>query len=223
MIYKAKELEAGFPGEITATAVYTLTPENKLELLITAQTDKKTVVNLTNHAYFNLAGEGSGTVLNHQILIYADSITPVDSLLIPTGELSAVENTPFDFRTSHVIGERINNREDQQILLGNGYDHNWVLNNKTGELSLASKLEDPESKRFLELYTNQPGLQFYSGNFMNGRVTGKSGKIYNFRDALALEPQFFPDSPNKAGFPSAILEPGELYKHLTVYYFGLME
>jgi aldose 1-epimerase len=221
MVYNAPDLEAGFPGNITAKAVYTLTPENQLELRITAVTDKKTVINLTNHAYFNLGGEGTGSILGHQIQILANEITPVDSLLIPTGELMPVEGTPFDLRNPVAIGEGIDKKENQQIRLGNGYDHNWVLINKSGKLALASRLVDPVSKRYMELSTNQPGLQFYSGNFMNGRVSGKSGKIYNFRNALALEPQFFPDSPNKPQFPSTLLEPGKLYEHITVYSFGV--
>lgn len=223
MVYNATDLESGFPGNIKATAVYTLTPDNKLELKITAQTDKKTVINLTNHAYFNLAGEGTGDILSHQIQIFADAITPVDSILIPTGELMPVENTPFDLRNLVAIGDGINKTDNQQIAYGNGYDHNWVLNSKPGELALAVRLIDPVSKRKLEISTNQPGMQFYSGNFMNGKVTGKSGRIYNFRNALAMEPQFFPDSPNQAGFPSTILEPGKLYEHITVYSFGLSE
>ncbi|MCB9013926.1 MAG: galactose mutarotase [Bacteroidales bacterium] len=221
MTYEAKDLEAGFPGNVTATAIYTLKPDNSLELKITAVSDKKTVINLTNHAYFNLEGEGSGSILNEIIRINADAITPVDSALIPTGELMPVEGTPFDFRKDTAIAAGINNADNLQIKFGKGYDHNWVLNGNPGELKLAVKLVDPESKRYLELYTNQPGLQFYSGNFMDGSVTGKSGKKYNFRNALALEPQFFPDSPNQPGFPSTLLEPGMSYEHLTVYSFGV--
>jgi aldose 1-epimerase len=223
MVYEASDLEAGFPGNIKATAVYTLTPDNKLELRISAVSDKKTVINLTNHAYFNLNGEGSGSILGHQIQILADDITPVDSALIPTGEFMPVENTPFDLRNPVLIGDGIDKIENQQIAFGNGYDHNWVLNNKTGQSALAARLIDPVSKRVMELSTNQPGLQFYSGNFMNGKVSGKSGKLYNFRNALALEPQFFPDSPNHPNFPSTTLEPGKTYEHVSVYSFGLEE
>jgi len=223
MVYEATDMEAGFPGNIKATAVYTLTPDNKLELKITAQTDKKTVINLTNHAYFNLGGEGSGSILGHQIQIFADAITPIDSTLIPTGELMPVENTPFDLRNPVLIGDGINKTENKQIFYGNGYDHNWVLNSKSGELAFAVRLTDPVSKRVLEVSTNQPGMQFYSGNFISGKVTGKSGKLYNFRNALALEPQFFPDSPNQPAFPSTILEPGKLYEHLTVYSFSVSQ
>ncbi len=223
MVYEAADMEAGFPGNIKATAVYILTPENRLELRITAVSDKKTVINLTNHAYFNLSGEGSGSILEHQIMILADAITPVDSTLIPTGVFMPVENTPFDLRNPVAIAEGINKTEDQQIVFGKGFDHNWVLVNKTGALALAARLTDPVSKRFLELSTNQPGLQFYSGNFMNGTVVGKSGKIYNFRNALAMEPQFFPDSPNQPEFPSVILEPGQTYEHIAVYGFGVDE
>lgn len=223
MVYDAQDMEAGFPGNIKATAVYTLTPDNKLELKISAVTDKKTVINLTNHAYFNLGGEGSGSITGHQIQILADAITPVDSALIPTGDFMPVDNTPFDLRNPVLIGDGIDKTENQQIVFGKGFDHNWVLNNKSGQLALAVRLSDPDSKRFLELSTNQPGLQFYSGNFMNGTVTGKSGKLYNFRNALALEPQFFPDSPNQPNFPSTILEPGKTYEHITVYSFGVME
>ena len=223
MVYEAADLEAGFPGNIKVTAVYTLTPDNRLELRISAETDKKTVINLTNHAYFNLSGEGSGSILGHQIQILADFITPVDSTLIPTGEFMPVENTPFDLRTQVFIGDGIDKNENQQIRYGNGYDHNWVLTNKTGKLAQAVRLADPVSKRILEISTNQPGMQLYTGNFMNGTVTGKSGKQYNYRNALALEPQFFPDSPNHDNFPSTILEPGKTYEHITVYSFGLME
>lgn len=223
MVYDAKDMEAGFPGNITATAVYTLTPDNKLELKITAQTDKSTHINLTNHAYFNLAGEGSGSILGHQIQILSDKVTPVDSMLIPTGEFMPVENTPFDLRQLVLIEKGINQKDNIQMAYGNGYDHNWVLNKKPGELALAAKLVDPVSKRVLELYTNQPGLQFYSGNFMNGTVTGKSGKVYNYRNALALEPQYFPDSPNQPAFPSTLLEPGKLYEHITVYSFAIAQ
>lgn len=223
MEYNAPDMEAGFPGNIKVTAIYTLTSGNKLELKINAVSDKKTFINLTNHAYFNLTGEGTGSILGHEIMIAADAITPVDSTLIPTGELMPVENTPFDLRNSVKIGNGIDKTENQQIAFGRGYDHNWVLNKNEVEPSLAAVLFDPSTLRYMELSTNQPGLQFYSGNFMNGKVVGKSGKTYNFRNALALEPQFFPNSPNQPNFPSTLLEPGKTYEHITVYAFGVRE
>ena len=223
MSYDAPDMEAGFPGNIKVTAVYTLTAENRLELKITATSDKNTFINLTNHAYFNLGGEGSGPITSHKIQILADNITPVDSALIPTGELLPVSSTPFDLRNPVVIGQGIDQKENQQIVFGNGYDHNWVLNNYTGLTQKVAVLSDSVSGRFMELSTNQPGLQFYSGNFMNGTVTGKAGKPYNFRNALALEPQFFPDSPNQTKFPSTLLEPGKIYEHISIYSFGVSE
>jgi len=220
MVYEAPDLEAGFPGNITATAVYTLTADNKLEMKITATSDRKTVINLTNHLYFNLGGEGSGSITEHIIQIISDQIVPVDSNMIPAGVFMPVDNTPFDLRQPVLISAGINKTENIQLSLGRGYDHSWVLNNN-GVLSLAAVLTDPVSGRVMELSTNQPGIQLYTGNFMNGKGIGKSGRPYNFREGLALEPQFFADSPNQPNFPSTILEPGKTYEHKTVYSFGL--
>jgi aldose 1-epimerase len=223
MVYEANDMEAGFPGKKTFTAIYTLTADNRLELRMKAVTDKKTFINLTNHAYFNLSGEGAGPVTDHIIQIFADEITPVDSTLIPSGEFMKVENTPFDFREPVRIGDGIDKTSNQQILFGKGYDHNWVLSGENDTVKLAVRLVDPVSKRTLELYTDLPGIQFYSGNFMDGSVTGKSGKAYNYRNALALEPQFFPDSPNHVNFPSTLLEPGKVFDHIIIYSFKIAE
>jgi aldose 1-epimerase len=220
MIARVPDMKSGFPGNRIVTAIYELLPNDTLKLSLSMTTDKKTICNMTNHAYFNLAGEGTTDVLNHLIQIFADSITPYYQGYIPTGEIVTVENTPFDFGKPLPIGKRIN-ADNDLIRYGKGYDHNFVLSKKPGETGIAVRLSEPVSKRFLEIYTNQPGIQFYTGNYMDGTVIGKSGKPYNYRYGVALEPQKYPDSPNHPNFPSPILEPGKVYCHIIKYAFGV--
>jgi aldose 1-epimerase len=217
--YVSADGEEGFPGKLTATVKYSLNDKDELKIDYSAVTDAPTVLNLTNHSYFNLAGQGNGDILSHIATIEADRFTPVDATLIPTGVLQPVAGTPFDFRKPEVIGARINS-DDPQIKLGKGYDHNFVLNHKGPSLGLAARVEEPKSGRVLEVLTDQPGVQFYTGNFLDGTVVGKGGKAYQRRDGFCLETGHFPDSPNKPSFPSTVLRRGETFHTVTVFKFS---
>jgi len=219
LTYVSRDGEEGYPGTLTATVRYTFTPENELRIDYTATTTADTVANLTNHSYFNLAGAPDN--LQHQVEIYADRFTPVDAGLIPTGELRPVKGTPFDFTAPHLVGERID-ADDEQIKRGGGYDHNFVFTKHDGELNLVAKVSEASSGRLMEVLTTEPGVQFYTGNFLDGKLTGKGGKVYGRRAALCLETQHFPDSPNKPQFPTTVIKAGETRKSTTVYRFGVL-
>jgi len=218
--YTSPDGEEGYPGNLAATVTYTLTTEGSLVFDDEATTDKPTPVNLTQHSYFNLAGDGARDVLDQVLTIYADSFTPVDSTLIPTGAIEPVAGTPFDFRTPTAIGARIG-AADQQLEYAGGYDHNYVLDRRGPGLVHAAHVYDPDTGRTLDVYTTEPGLQFYSGNFLDGSLVGKSGHVYEHRYGFCLEAQHYPDSPNEPGFPSTILRPGEEYRSRTVLKFGV--
>lgn len=215
LTYLSKDGEEGFPGNLRVTVLYTLTEENGLRVDFTATTDQPTVCNLTQHSYFNLAG--AGNILNHEVMIAADKITPVGSNLIPTGELRPVKGTPFDFTKPTKIGARIGT-DDEQLRFGNGYDHNFVLNKNGRELALAARVTEPTSGRVMEVLTTEPAMQFYSGNFLPD-VQGKNGARYSKHSGFAMEPQVYPDSPNQPDFPSPILKPGQTYQNTIIYRF----
>jgi aldose 1-epimerase len=218
LLYVSKDGEEGYPGTLSVKAVYTLTEDNALMLDYVATTDKDTVVNLTHHSYFNLAGKGD--ILKHQVMMPADKFTPVDVTLIPTGELKPVDGTPFDFRTLTAIGTRIG-QEDEQLKFGGGYDHNWVINKPTGQLTLMARVYEPTSGRVMEVWSTEPGLQFYSGNFLDGKNKGKGGWVYKCRNGFCMEPQHYPDSPNQPNFPSVVLKPGQTYRNTIIYKFSV--
>jgi aldose 1-epimerase len=214
--YRSVDGEDGYPGNLDVTVVYSLDESNELRIEYKAQTDKPTVLNLTNHSYFDLAGQGKGTVLDHVVTLGSDAFTPVTKDLVPTGEIKPVSGTPFDFRTPRRLGDRIDD-DDEQLKLALGYDHNFVIRRSNNDLVLAGRVVHPESGRVLEVLTTLPGVQFYTGNHLTGSAVGKDGVAYGFRTGFCLETQFFPDSPNHPEFPSVVLRPGELFDQTTVF------
>lgn len=219
LTYTSKDMEEGFPGNLAVEVIYQLTNKNELKINYRATTDKKTIVNLTQHSYFNLSGDTKTDILSHELMLSADQFVPVDKTLIPTGELKDVSGTPFDFKAPAVIGSGID-KKDQQLTYGGGYDHCWVLNTQGNMQKVAATLYEPKSGRVMSVYTTEPGIQFYSGNFLDGSITGKYGVVYKFRYGLCLETEHFPDSPNQNQFPSVVLNPGEVYTTQTTYAFS---
>ena len=217
--YTSVDGEEGYPGNLTVFVTYALTNENELRIEYLTETDQATVANVTHHGYFNLAGHGAGDILGHWVMLDAGRFTPVDEGLIPTGELRNVAGTPMDFRTPFAIGNRID-ADDEQIRFGAGYDHNWVLNGESGVLHLAARVSEPTTGRVMEVFTTEPGVQFYTGNFLDGSNVGKGGVPYAFRNGFCLETQHFPDSPNHPEFPSTVLQPGQSHESTTVYRFS---
>ena len=213
--------DENFPGNVTAKVTYKLTEDNAIDIKYSATTDKKTIINMTNHSYFNLSGNPANPATDHILYVNADSITPVDSTFMTTGEMMAVTETPFDFNTPKTIAPDVTNFENEQIKFGNGFDHNWVLNTKGDINQLAAKLTSPTSGITLEVYTNEPGIQVYTGNFLDGTVKGKKGITYPQRASVCLETQHYPDSPNKSQWPSVILEPGQTYHSQCIFKFGV--
>ena len=215
--------DAGFPGTVNVSVTYSLSDDNALGIYYDAETDAPTVINMTNHSYFNLNGDPTKTILNHELTINASSCTPADALLIPTGEITSVEGTPFDFRTAKTIGQDIETEGDAQLIFGRGYDHNWVLDTACDASKKAAELYCPETGIKFSVFTSEPGIQVYTGNFLDGTEIGKGGIAYNHRTAVCMETQHYPDSPNKPEFPSTVLRPGEKYRSNTTYYFSIVE
>lgn len=220
LTYLSKDGEENYPGNVSLKVIYTLSEDNELKISYDATTDQTTIINLTHHSFFNLKGEGNGDILDHELYINADAFTPTNADSIPTGEIKNVEGSPMDFREVTAIGKRIENK-DEQLQFGNGYDHNWILKNDNKSIVLAASVYEPESGRFMEVWTDQPGMQFYTGNFLDGSDVGKGGNKYQRRSAFCLETQHFPDSPNQLHFPSTILEPNENYSYTCTYKFSI--
>lgn len=216
--YLSRDGEEGYPGNLSVKVLYSFNDNHELKIKYVVNTDKTTIKNITNHAYFNLSGNLKTNILSHFVLLNADQFLPVDEGLIPTGEVRSVKDTPMDFLTAHKIGERIN-QDDIQLRFAKGYDQNWIIKDSKEKLKFAARIGDVESGRILEVYTTEPGLQFYSGNFLDGSHKGHNGKSYNYRDAFVVETQHYPDSPNHQNFPTTILEPGEIYESETLYKF----
>lgn len=221
--YLSEDGEANFPGNLDVKVTMTLTDDNAIDLQYEATTDKETVVNLTNHTYFNLSGDGNNTILGDLLTIHADAFTPVDDTFMTIGEIAPVEGTPMDFRTPAAIGERIDQYDYEQLKNGDGYDHNWVLNTGGDVTQVAATVYSPVTGIQLDVYTNEPGVQVYTGNFLDGTVTGKNGAVYAKRNAICLETQKYPDSPNKPDWPSPYLKPGEKYSSRCIYKFSVQE